>query len=460
MLDRVERGEADGVLAWHPDRLSRNSVDAGRIIWLIDTGAVKALRFPTYFFEPSAHGKFSLSLMLSQSKYYIDNLAENIRRGQRQKVKNGIWPMVAPIGYLNDRAAKTIYPDPVRGPLVRKAFALYATGQYTIDRLVSVVNELGMLGRQGEPLSRAQYHRVLQNPLYCGIISYGGEEHEANHEPIVTRALFDEVQAVMARKSKPKTPTLKPYLYRGVFRCGECGCVITTETQKGHNYLRCTKRVKHDCSQRYVREELIADEIAEHLRAVALPTETVAAWIAELEAERDTDARSRHECLGNLHTQIREIDRKLERLTDAYLAETLSLDEFRMAKSNLVREKQDVKDKTAAVEASGGNWFEPAIRFLKEAQNNGLMANRDGGEAEKLAQLKKVGSNLTIRDRHLSVEPRGAWKLVVDQGVFGQRNAAPEMSGAASIGETHHVQNQRCGLDEVRTFFKANPTWE
>src|SRR5206468_723392 len=96
MMERIEKGEAQGILAWHPDRLSRNSVDAGRIIWFIDTGVIKALRFPTYWFEPTAHGKFSLSLMLSQSKYYIDNLSENIRRGQRQKVKNGIWPMVAP----------------------------------------------------------------------------------------------------------------------------------------------------------------------------------------------------------------------------------------------------------------------------------------------------------------------------------------------------------------------------
>jgi hypothetical protein len=106
---------------------------------------------------------------------------------------------------------------------------------------------------------------------------------------------------------------------------------------------------------------------------------------------------------------LREIDRKLERLTEAYLAETLTLDEFRLAKSNLVREKQDLKDKTAAVEASGGNWFEPAIRFLKEAQNNGFMADMEGNEAGKLAQLKKVGSNFTIWDRHLSVVARRAW---------------------------------------------------
>src|SRR5581483_6860653 len=72
MLDRIERGEANGILAWHPDRLSRNSIDTGRIIWLVDTNVITSLRFPTTSFEPNANGKFNLSVMFSQSKYYID----------------------------------------------------------------------------------------------------------------------------------------------------------------------------------------------------------------------------------------------------------------------------------------------------------------------------------------------------------------------------------------------------
>ena len=90
----------------------------------------------------------------------------------------------------------------------------------------------------GKPLSRAQLHRLLRNPIYCGLIQYKDELHDGKHEPIITRKLFDNVQAVIGKKSKPKAPRLKPYLYRGVFRCGECGCFVTTETQKGHNYLR------------------------------------------------------------------------------------------------------------------------------------------------------------------------------------------------------------------------------
>src|SRR5580658_8540879 len=133
MLDRIQGGEASGILAWHPDRLSRNSLDAGRIIHLVDTGKIAALRFPIMPFDPSATGKFMLAIMFGQSKYYVDNLSENIKRGQRQKLRNGIWPLLAPVGYLNDSSTKTIYPDPHRAPLIKIAFELYASGEYTLD---------------------------------------------------------------------------------------------------------------------------------------------------------------------------------------------------------------------------------------------------------------------------------------------------------------------------------------
>ncbi|HEX3357314.1 MAG TPA: recombinase family protein [Tepidisphaeraceae bacterium] len=442
MLDRIEKGEAKGILAWHPDRLSRNSVDAGKIIWFIDTKVITALRFPTYWFEPTAQGKFTLSIMLTQSKYYVDNLSENIQRGQRQKVKNGLWPMMAPVGYLNDRQSRGIIPDPKRRSLIRKAFELYATGDYTIDRLQEKVNELGLIARNGEPLCRAQYHRILQNPIYCGIINYGGAYHEGKHEPLVTKSLFDKVQEIMARKSKPKTPELKPYLYRGVFRCGECGCFVTTETQKGNNYLRCSKRVKKDCSQPYMREEILSEQVADYLRCIALPIETADWMISELQIERDTETASRQKAMHSMQAQLQESDEKLDLLMNAYLDKSISLDEYKNAKTRLVNEKQELKDKKTALEANGGNWFEPAIRFVKAAKTTGFLAET-GTDEEKRDFLKKVGSNLTIRNRHLSVNPRGAWKLVVDQGSFAQHNTAPSHDGAVSVGEIHQNLQKR-----------------
>ncbi|MFH1611453.1 MAG: recombinase family protein, partial [Patescibacteria group bacterium] len=87
----IEKNEAEGILAWHPDRLARNSIDGGRIIYLVDTGKITTLKFPTFWFDPTPPGKFMWSIAFGQSKYYVDNLSENIKRGIRQKLRNGIW---------------------------------------------------------------------------------------------------------------------------------------------------------------------------------------------------------------------------------------------------------------------------------------------------------------------------------------------------------------------------------
>jgi len=102
MLRRIETNDADGIIAWHPDRLARNSIDGGKIIHMIDNGSLKDLRFPTYRFDNSAQGKFMLSIAFGQSKYYVDNLSENVKRGIREKLRRGEWPGWAPLGYLND----------------------------------------------------------------------------------------------------------------------------------------------------------------------------------------------------------------------------------------------------------------------------------------------------------------------------------------------------------------------
>ena len=412
MLERMEKGEASGILAWHPDRLARNSVDGGKIIYLVDTGVISEMKFPTFWFDPTPQGKFMLSIAFSQSKYYVDNLSENIKRGHRNKVKEGIWPQMSPLGYVNKN--KRIVPDPEIAPLIEKTFEAYATGNFTLREVRDKFNALGLKRKSGRELAVSNYQRLLKNPIYTGLMKYNGEIFEGKHEPIISKKLFDTVQEVMSRKSKPHSKGLKPYIYRGFFRCGECGCFITTETQKGHNYLRCTKR-KNPCSQKYTREEIITSEIQKEIKKVSLPDDWASWMLAENEKDRLVEAQSSTLFADKAKAEISLLDSKIEKLMNAYLENALSLEEYRDAKSALVNQKQLLKEKLSAFEQKANNRFELTEKFLKF---NMELAN-EGTNEEKLHLFKKVGSNFQIKDRTVLFEPRGAWRNLVDSGFRG-----------------------------------------
>jgi hypothetical protein len=146
---------------------------------------------------------------------------------------------------------------------------------------------------------------------------------------------------------------------------------------------------------------------------------------------------------------------------DAYLDpdKALSLEEFKPAKVDLVRQKQQARDELAAFEASHETWLEPAIRFVKESKRAGILG-REGTSEEKRDFFKKVASNPNVFNRELRFEPRGAWRIVLGQRSFAQDSVAPDISGATFPGETRLTLQQRRLLDKVRTFFKDNPTWK
>ena len=438
MLGEIERGKADGIISWHPDRLARNSVDGGRIVYLVDIGKIRDLRFPTFRFEASAHGKFMLNIAFSQSKYYVDNLSENIKRGIRQKLRNGIWPNRPPAGYVNDRNKRCIEVVPDMAKLVREAFLRYATGNYPIHEVRKQMNALGLRSCAGALMSTSNYQSMLTNPFYYGVMKFQGELYEGKHQPIITKALFDKVQEVMKRKSKSKTSSLKPYRYRGLFRCGECGCFITTETQKGHNYLHCTKRVV-PCTQKFVREEVIDAQVEGVISKIALEAAIADKIIVQLESEREEAAHNQQAAIERIQADLAECEKKADRLLDMRLNEQISETEYVSKKHALVNEKAELKGKLEAFEQARANRFEPSLAFVNEAKNAALLLvekNRD----KNRDFLRKLGSNLHVAEQALKVEFKNPWKLVADFN-------STAMTTLAAGGENQEIERWRRGRD-------------
>ena len=443
MLKRIEAGEATGILAWHPDRLARNSVDGGQIIYLVDTGVIKELKFPTFWFDPTPQGKFMLSIAFGQSKYYIDNLSENIKRGHRQKLKQGLWPQMAPLGYLNNKETKQIYVDKEKSPLIKKAFEAYATGKHTLKEIRKIINELGLKGRRDSLLSVSNFQYLLQNPFYYGLIRYNGEYFEGKQEPIITKKLFDQCQEVMKQKSKPqKVDEMKFFLYRGFFHCGECGFTITADRKikksgKQYVYYYCTKKnLNHICSQNvFTREEKISSQINETIQKVSLPDDWADKMINELEKDKNERAQSSRFFAQKINNEIKVIDEKLEKLMNAYLESALNLVEYREVKNKLVNQKQLLKDKLTAFEQKSNNRFELAAKFINTVKQAEIIALQENPEQGR-DFLKKIGSNFRLSGQKLFLDFKNPFKILAE--------AEPSLwRGEATIAQNPNSENWR-----------------
>ncbi len=442
MLDRVEKGGANGILAWHPDRLARNSVDGGRVIYLTDTRKLVDLKFPTFWFDATPQGKFMLNIAFGQSKYYVDNLSENVKRGLRQKVRRGEQVGRAPMGYLNDLVTKKMIPDPQHCRLIRKVFELYATGNYSLKSLREIIFDEGLMSGTGKKLSISMIQKILTNPFYYGAFLFNGELFAGTHEPCVSKKLFGQVQAILTSKTNPKKRGEKQYPLRGLFICGECGCSITSETHKGHDYYRCTKKKDVKCSQKYIREELLAQQLSEMIQSVSLPTDWAENMLEQLETDETSTAQSDVLFAQTIKDQIKMCETKLDTLLDAHLEQVITRDEYTSKKNKVMSQKMDLEQTLNEFERKGNAWLERTRAFINTANQAEKVALDENLFAKK-DFLKKHGSNRLLADKTARVDFTKPWDFVFEfrekmgLGSIGFQNSQAPKGGERGGIYTH-----------------------
>jgi len=357
MLSLIEKGKADGILSWNPDRLARNSVDGGKIIHMIDCGLIKSLKFPTFWFEPTPQGLFMLQIAFGQSKYYVDSLRENVTRGMRQKVRNGVWPSKAPLGYLNNPKTRGIDIDREKAPKVRKGFELYATGNYNLRELAEWCKRINLKSNLGNDISIGKVHELLQNVFYIGLMKYKGEIHEATHEPLISKKLFDKVQEIMRERGKPQKAKKHSFAFLGLMKC-PCSAAITAEKKikrsgREYIYYRCTKK-KGPCQEKhFLREEALTEQIKSFLQKVSLSSQDAEKVLAELQKDEERAKEQAKTAVQNLKAQLSEVEQKLEKLLDVYLDETITTEEYASRKEKLVKQKVGLREQIRDFEQKG-----------------------------------------------------------------------------------------------------------
>ncbi len=413
MLKRIEKGEADGIVAWHPDRLARNSVDGGLIIHLLDRYVLKDLKFASFSFENNSQGKFMLSIIFGYSKYYVDSLSENVKRGNRTKVEKGWWPNAAPLGYKNDRDTKTIVPDPERFALVRRMWDEMLTGVTNPTQIRQKANnEWGFRTpirkrRGGNPLSHSNVYKMFGNLFYAGIIEWGGKRFPGKHVPMITIGEFERVQMIMGRPGRPQ-PQKHVFAYTGLIRCGTCGLSVTAENKVNrygyrYTYYHCTKRMRPRCHERSIEVEDLEAQVTAFLKDITIP-DGIHAWaLREFERERDEALAEKATANRTLLAVLGEARRNLDTLTDLRVRELVDDAEFITKRDALKLKIAGLEQTAQAIDANPAYWFEPA-RDLIWFSNRAVFCYSHGTTEAKRLILSFIGSNLLLKDGILSIQ--------------------------------------------------------
>ena len=444
MMRRVERGEAQGILCWKIDRLSRNPVDSGRISWLLQQGTIGKIITHERVYLPHDN-VLLMSVEFGMANQYVRDLSVNVARGLRAKARRGVYPSIAPLGYRNDVRTRSIIVDKKKAPIICAAFELYAQGKSRYDDIARFLFERdiqtgatrGWTKGGRKPLKREQIAFLLSNPFYAGRFRYAGEMYDGTHTPIISRELFDRVQKVLkARSNANRPPENNPQAYCGLLACGECGCSITaevkTKTQQNGNthryvYYRCTKK-RGACSSMYMREEALDTELSSLLARFHLPR----SWAEEMNKMAQKDAQEAEQSatasVSALRADIAALNSKIARLTDLFVEQDIERGDYLARKRALVDERRQLEEQVLKFERNAAHWLEPMRKWINEASMLDEIAKSKNLPSKKSSLQKIFGSNLTLHAREARGTAKMHWLSLLGGKESQYQNASFSMS--------------------------------
>lgn len=368
MLAFVAEHRVKYVIVHKVDRLARNRADDVAINMAIRQAGAELVSVSENI-DQTPSGLLLHGIMSSIAEFYSRNLANEVIKGTVQKAKNGGTPGRAPTGYLNvrqvvnGRESRSVEIDPVRGPLMAWAFEAYATGGWTIRRLLAELTARGLTTapgqRGGKPLAVSHLHRLLRHPYYMGMVRYRGVIYQGKHDPLTTPETWHEVQKLLTAKSLTGEKDREhPHYLKGSIYCGQCGSRLIVNYAKGktgavYPYFICIGRQQRRtaCKQRALRIEKVEAAVIAHYATVQLPEDEVASLRAFLtdelsklraDADRERTVQER---------RLRKLEGERKKLLEAHYADAIPLDMLKSEQDRIASEVAATEGRLAAVAA-------------------------------------------------------------------------------------------------------------
>lgn len=400
MIERIGKGKIQGIICWKLDRLSRNPIDGGNLIWAIKQNNLEIIT-PAQSFRRDDENAILMYLEFGMAQKYIDDLSKNVKRGNKAKLESGGWPNMAPFGYKNNKADRSIEIDHLRSPYLVQMFEMYATGSYSVKDIARILYDKGLRPVRGARVSKARIHMILKNPFYYGMMVKDGKHYPGKHEPLISKALFDRVQDVFSGRILTKKQKHFFHL-RGFFTCAGCGCALTANKKKGHDYYYCTNG-KGNCEEhkKYIRSEKLDMLVVKTLRKLQIRPNLIEVMYKAAKEKELGAPEQREASRESLKNQLVGLQEKQSRLADSFIEGITPEPVYRQKMATLKNQQVDLERQLNELGNSAGQQID-TLELARQVflSSNGLEKEFSiSNDVEKRQILEKVLWNLSIENQ-------------------------------------------------------------
>lgn len=444
LLSKIHSGEAEGVLCWKLDRLSRNALDGGQISWMLQNNIIKHIMTIGSDYKPSDN-VLMMAVELGMATQYVKDLRVNVKRGTRQKAERGWFPSaVLPIGYKHNplfqsnESTEEIIPDPKSFPIVKKLWKLLLTGTYTVADLKREGDILGLVNNKNQPYALNTFHLMFNKEFYAGYFYWKDKDdvtirHLGKHKSMISLGEYITAQKILGNNGMATRVRTYDFAYRGLMSCGECKSHITAihinqvicstckhkfsikSVQKCKkcgtslkemkqpsriikDYYLCTRK-KGKCIQGSINEKYIDEYMSSVLSKITI-SENFYKWAIETIKRMDDDMNKEQSILPELIRQKSSLKKQLDGLVNMRALNEIDGVMFKEKSENLKTQIVSLNQKISVEQNEKFDWKEVALRRLKIARYTSRKFKRLSSK-DKKAIISEIGLNLTLKDKKL-----------------------------------------------------------
>ena len=418
MLNYIKNNNIKIIVCEKVDRLTRNLKDAVSINDWIQQDTERQVHFVKESCvlnkDSKSNDKFIWNIKISVAQYYIDNLSEEVKKGQKEKIAQGWLPSKPPLGYktVGESKHKIHIIDNDKAPLIIKMFELYASGNYSLNKLADKMYDEGLRSKNGYKLHKSGIVDLLSNPFYYGKIVWQNEIYDGKQEPLINKELFDQIQIVAHRKTTPKY-NKHFYLFNGLINCAECDGLITWEIQKGIVYGHCNHY--RNCSQKvYAKEKDLETKIIEVFNNLQIKNTRLADWINKALKESHKEEIDYHNnIINDLNSRSATIQKRLDRLYDDKLDEIITDDMYKRKFQQYTEEKDHIIKSLSDHSQANSKYLEMGVNIYELSQRASELYLKANAQ-EKRQLINHVLEKITLDNGHLSFNYTKSFSILLN----------------------------------------------